>query len=156
MEMPGNEEIKQEETQKREDVKNNYADSRYMRESLNDYERYSINSIIDNDRPKLDNCLGSKKPRVDFFVNNHGTTLLHYVCGKKDIGTYHHTDGGMPGALIRYGFSPEAKDDSGLTPVDYARIRGHTRTVAWIENHLKKQQEKKEAATGKAHENHSS
>ena len=129
-------------TDKQAALRYNYADSKYAKQNLNDYERYCINSIVDNDRPKLENCLKSKKPRTDCLINAYGVSLLHYACGKRDLPSYQRETGGMIGLLIRYGFNPLLKDDENLTPLDYAKRKHYFKTVTWIENFLEKHPDK--------------
>ncbi len=101
-------------------------DEKYITKNFTEIERYILESIISNDRPKLELCLQYVgEYDLNKCVNSKGTSILHYaVSTGRDTLSYMVKANNIIHCLVRNGAKLEALDNDGLSPYDYAKIKG--------------------------------
>lgn len=118
---------------KTDDVKN--LDNKYIKDNWNEYEQLLIIAINDSHATMAKNIFSHvEKVNPNKCVNDKGTTLLHWVAGKKDIG---FSQKNILSLLLEAGANPLIKDFNGLTALDIAKIKKHTSNMDILEKGMK-------------------
>lgn len=106
-------------------------DEKHIKTTFTDIERYILDSIVNNDRPKIDNCFYHKgQYDLNKCVNKKGTTFLHYAMSSgKDLNHLLIKGNNIIYALVKNGAKVDAFDVDGLTPLDYAQIKGFKNNI---------------------------
>lgn len=105
----------------KEEFKN--LNSKYIKENLNEYEQLIIVAVNDWHATMFNNIIGNvENVNPNKCVNDKGTTFLHWIAGKKDVG---FSKNNILQSLIDSGANPLLKDCDGLLASDIAKNKNN-------------------------------